>query len=117
MPAWLGAIAVVLLSLYLALFPMLAALAAAAGARRAPLALALAFAGCWIVAEWLRAWPFTGFAWNPLGVAWLGDFGVRRVCLVAGTRGAEPMACRGWSCCWPAACARWHWRSTGAAPR
>ncbi|MCC6829451.1 MAG: apolipoprotein N-acyltransferase [Novosphingobium sp.] len=75
MPAWLGAIAVVLLSLYLALFPMLAALAAWRLARRAPLALALAFAGCWIVAEWLRAWLFTGFAWNPLGVVLLGDFG------------------------------------------
>jgi apolipoprotein N-acyltransferase len=32
-----------------------------------------AFAGLWIVTEWLRSWLFTGFAWNPLGVALLGD--------------------------------------------
>ncbi len=30
-------------------------------------ALALAFAACWIVTEWLRAWVFTGYAWNPFG--------------------------------------------------
>src|SRR5690606_939357 len=51
MPAWLGGIAVVLLSLYLASFPMLAAAAAwalvrpATGARRLPFILAMA--GCW----------------------------------------------------------------------
>ena len=33
----------------------------------------LAFAGCWIIAEWLRSWVFTGFAWNPLGVIAIGD--------------------------------------------
>lgn len=31
------------------------------------LTLILAFAGCWILTEWLRSWVFTGFAWNPLG--------------------------------------------------
>ena len=29
------------------------------------------FAGCWILAEWLRSWVFTGFAWNPLGAVLL----------------------------------------------
>ena len=28
----------------------------------------LAFAGCWIVTEWLRSWVFTGYVWNPLAV-------------------------------------------------
>jgi len=76
MPAWLGGIAVVLLSLYLAVFPMLGVLAAWRLARRAPgrMALVLAFAGCWIVSEWLRSWVFTGFAWNPLGAVVLGPF-------------------------------------------
>ena len=78
MPAWLGAIAVVLLALYLAVYPMLAAIAAWAIARRAAAddrrIIVIAFAGCWIVSEWLRAWLFTGFAWNPLAMAALGGF-------------------------------------------
>jgi len=74
MPAWLGWVGVFLLSLYLAVYPALAALAAWA-ARARPVAAVLAFAGMWIVAEWLRGWVFTGFAWNPLGAAALGGFG------------------------------------------
>ena len=76
MPAWLGGIAVVLLSLYLAVYPLLATLGTWLIARRATdLRIVVpAFAGCWIVAEWLRAWVFTGFAWNPLGMVTLGGF-------------------------------------------
>ena len=32
------------------------------------LPLILAFAGLWIITEWLRSWVFTGYAWNPLSV-------------------------------------------------
>lgn len=74
MPAWLGWIAVVLLSVYLAVYPMLAALAAWRLGRANAAALVLAFAGSWIVAEWLRSWVFTGFAWNPLAALALGPF-------------------------------------------
>lgn len=74
MPAWLGWIAVVLLSLYLAVYPLLGTLAAWLLGRRTPLGMTLVFAACWIVSEWLRSWVFTGFAWNPLGVAALGSF-------------------------------------------
>jgi apolipoprotein N-acyltransferase len=72
MPAWLGWIAVVLLSLYLALYPALAAgLGWRLGAgRQVPLLLALS--GGWAVTEWLRAGIFTGFAWNPVGVVLAG---------------------------------------------
>ncbi len=78
MPQWLGWIAVLLLSLYLAVYPALATLgtwlvARKAGARRWP--VVPAFAACWIVGEWLRGWVFTGFAWNPLALAALGPFG------------------------------------------
>jgi apolipoprotein N-acyltransferase len=69
MPAWLGWVAVLLLSLYLALFPALAAGGAwvlARGGRALPPMLA----GCWIVGELLRATLFTGFAWNPLAAIW-----------------------------------------------
>jgi apolipoprotein N-acyltransferase len=74
MPAWLGGIAVVLLACYLAVYPMLAVLGAWLIARRAQAALLPALAGCWIVSEWLRAWVFTGFAWDPLGMVTLGGF-------------------------------------------
>ena len=69
MPAWLGWIAVVLLSLYLAVYPMLAAGLAWRFGQKHRLALVLALAGGWAVTEWLRATIFTGFAWNPVGVA------------------------------------------------
>ncbi|MFC0588704.1 apolipoprotein N-acyltransferase [Novosphingobium aquiterrae] len=75
MPVWLGWIAVVLLSFYLAVYPLLAAVAAWRLGRANLGATILAFAGCWIVSEWLRAWIFTGFAWNPLAAIALGPFG------------------------------------------
>ncbi len=74
MPAWLGWIAVVLLSLYLAVYPALAVLAARTFGKANYAAFILAFAAFWIVTEWMRAWVFTGFAWNPLGMAALGGF-------------------------------------------
>jgi apolipoprotein N-acyltransferase len=100
MPAWLGWVAVVLLSLYLALFP-----AAAAGLawrwqsrpfryvlrydsdenRRFRLMLLLAAA--WIVTEWLRGTLFTGFAWNPIGVIWVGVGGADDLSVYIGTYG------------------------------
>ena len=97
MPAWLGWIAVVLLSLYLAVYPAVAAGLAWRYGRRDPLALTLWFAAAWIVTEWLRATLFTGFAWNPEGVAligtpvarlaaWVGTYGLSGVLvLMAGT--------------------------------
>src|SRR5512139_164578 len=75
MPAWLGWVAVVALSLYLAVYPALAAAGAWRFGRRGTLPLVLGLAGCWTVAEWLRGWVFTGFPWNPLGVVALGPYG------------------------------------------
>jgi apolipoprotein N-acyltransferase len=68
MPAWLGWVAVVLLSLYLAVYPMLATGVAWRIGRNQPFALVAALAGAWAITEWLRAGMFTGFAWNPVGV-------------------------------------------------
>ena len=68
MPPWLGWIAVVLLAIYLAVYPMLAAGLAWRFGKARPLALVLALAGGWAITEWLRATMFTGFAWNPVGV-------------------------------------------------
>ena len=69
MPAWLGWIAVVLLSFYLAIYPMLGVGLAWRFGRDKPIALVLALAGGWAITEWLRATMFTGFAWNPVGAA------------------------------------------------
>ncbi|MBV8741675.1 MAG: apolipoprotein N-acyltransferase, partial [Sinobacteraceae bacterium] len=71
MPAWLGWVAVILLSLYLSIFVALAVGLARICARRAPLAFVLWFAASWILTEWLRATLLTGFAWNPLAVIWV----------------------------------------------
>ena len=68
MPAWLGWVAVVLLSFYLGLFMMLATGLAWRFGRTRKLALVLALGGGWAIAEWLRGTMFTGFAWNPVGV-------------------------------------------------
>jgi apolipoprotein N-acyltransferase len=79
MPAWLGWIAVVLLALYLAVYPALTAWGAwtirrwgVPATRLASPSYILAFAGLWILTEWLRSWVFSGFAWNPLGVIAIG---------------------------------------------
>ena len=74
MPHWFGYGAVVLLSLYLAVYPGLATLGAWWVGRRFAFtgpAFLLLFAGCWIASEYARATIFTGFAWNPLGVTLL----------------------------------------------
>jgi len=104
MPAWLGWVAVVVLSLYLALFPAAAAglawrwykfplpyarVGETVGGRRERLILLLAAA--WLVTEWLRATLFTGFAWNPVGVIWIGVGRIPYVATLIGTYGLSAM--------------------------
>ena len=75
MPEVLGWAAVPLLCIYLAIYPMLAALTAHLLARRRPMwAFALVLAGAWIVTEWLRGWVFTGYPWPPVGLMLLGGW-------------------------------------------
>lgn len=69
MPAWLGWIAVVVLSVYLSVYPAAAAGLAWRWGRAHRATLALIFAAAWIVTEYLRGSMFTGFAWNPVGVS------------------------------------------------
>ncbi len=99
MPAWLGWLAVPLLSLYLAIFIGLATWAAWAawqrvtaprqpGEARNPLILALFFAAAWIVTEWMRSWVFSGFAWNPLAAVGIG---VAQTTAVIGTYGQSAL--------------------------
>ena len=86
MPASLGWIAVVLLSLYLAVYPMLAAGLAWRVGRDKPVPLALTLAGAWAITEWLRAGIFTGFPWNPVAVT-LVDTPLRGLSTGIGTYG------------------------------
>ncbi len=82
MPHLLGAPAVALLCLYLALYPMMAAgLAWRWGKDHAAGALidarfVLVGGAAWILTEWLRSWALTGYPWPPLATMWLPVLGV-----------------------------------------
>ena len=85
MPVWLGWIAVVALSLYLAVYPAMATALAWKGGKQKLIPTIILFAASWTLTEWMRATMFTGFAWNPLGVAlvdfatpaiWIGTYGL-----------------------------------------
>jgi apolipoprotein N-acyltransferase len=65
MPAWLGWVAVILLALYLAIYPAIATGLAWRFGRDNRMALLLVLAGAWAITEWLRGTMFTGFPWNP----------------------------------------------------
>ncbi|WP_374524434.1 apolipoprotein N-acyltransferase [Sphingopyxis sp.] len=107
MPAWLGWVAVLLLALYLAVYPALAAWGAWQVRQRPATepSYILAFAALWALTEWLRSWVFTGFAWNPLGAIaagpfasaaiWIGTYGIGALILLVA--GALPLlAARRW---------------------
>jgi apolipoprotein N-acyltransferase len=66
MPAWLGWVAVVLLALYLAIYPALAAGFAWWLGRDDRVVMVTALGGAWAITELLRGTLFTGFPWNPL---------------------------------------------------
>src|SRR5690242_17172977 len=91
MPPWLGWIAVVLLSLYLAVYPALATgLAWRLGREdRGPLVVALAAA--WALTEYLRGSMFTGFPWNPAAAALVPTPLIRTTPLI-GTYGLSGLA-------------------------
>ncbi len=86
MPAALGWVAVVLLSMFLALYVALAA-GLARGVARTRAARVLVLAAAWMLGEWLRGWVLSGFAWNPLGEAWLAAPGVAQLASLGGSLG------------------------------
>ncbi len=87
MPAWLGWVAVVVLSFYLAVYPAAAVGLGWRWGRANKAALILVLAAGWIVTEYLRGTMFTGFAWNPVGVTWLDVLGVAGLSTLVGTYG------------------------------
>ncbi len=86
MPPSLGWIAVVLLSLYLAIYPALATGLAFRFKEERRLVLVLVLSGAWAITEWLRGTMFTGFPWNPLGVT-LVDTPLLSISMLIGTYG------------------------------
>ncbi|VVE84849.1 apolipoprotein N-acyltransferase [Pandoraea sputorum] len=68
MPSVMAGAAVVLFSIYLAVYPALAAFLTRAVPATGPWRV-LAFAGAWTLAEWLRGTVFTGFPWLSPGYA------------------------------------------------
>jgi apolipoprotein N-acyltransferase len=93
MPVWLGWVAVVLLSVYLAIYPAMMALATWRF-RASPWSYALAAGAAWIVSEWLRATMFTGFAWNPLAAAFV-ETPARGLARLVGTYGLSGIVALG----------------------
>ena len=86
MPPALGYVAPVALAVYLAVFPMMAALLAWRWRGARPDAgFALAAGAAWIATEWLRGWLFTGYPWDPIAVVWLPLPGIARTASLVGT--------------------------------
>jgi apolipoprotein N-acyltransferase len=80
MPHWFGYLAVLLVSAYLAIFPMLAAgvtwRLASPMARNDPApapsgSFVLTAGAAWIATEYLRGTMFTGYPWDPLATIWV----------------------------------------------
>jgi apolipoprotein N-acyltransferase len=69
MPPWLGWVAVVLLSLYLAVYPAIATGLAWRFGRDDRVVLVTVLGGAWAITEWLRGTEFTGIPWNPAAAA------------------------------------------------
>jgi apolipoprotein N-acyltransferase len=98
MPASLGWVAVVLLSLYLAIYPAMAAGLAWRFGEKSRVALVLALAGGWAITEWLRATMFTGFAWNPVAASAVDQ--IDQLVPLVGTYGASAFLVFGYGACW-----------------
>jgi apolipoprotein N-acyltransferase len=109
MPASFGVGAVFLLSLYLALFPAISGAVAwrVYRGREFGIGYVLLFAAVWIACEWLRAQLFTGFAWNPLGTAWLALPPIARSASVIGAYGLSGVFIIAAGALWFAARRQW----------
>lgn len=94
MPPALGYVAVVLVACYLAIYPAVAAglawrfktqVRVRAGWEGPDPGYVFAAAAAWMLTEWLRAVLFTGYPWNPLGVAWLAMGNLAQAATLLGT--------------------------------
>lgn len=86
MPVELGWFASPFVSLYLAIYPAMAAGLAWRWGRQNAARFVYIFAASWIVTEYLRSKVFTGFPWNPLSVSFVE---VAQATDLVGTYGAS----------------------------
>ena len=86
MPAMLGWVAVVLLAMFLALYIGTAVLVTHRLGRTA-IGRIFVLAAAWMLAEWLRGWVLSGFAWNPLGAATLPIGAIGQYASIVGALG------------------------------
>jgi len=107
MPEWLGYVAVILLSLYLAVFPALAALGGWWIGRGRAGTFVLALAGMWIITEWVRSWLFSGFIWNPLGSIALPLGQMTSLSMFVGSYGLSALLFAGAGGLWLLSLKRW----------
>jgi apolipoprotein N-acyltransferase len=91
MPPWLGWVAVVLVSLYLAIYPAMATGLAWRFGREDRVVLVVVLGGAWAITEWLRGTMFTGFPWNPAAAA-LAPTPLIKVTALIGTYGLSGLA-------------------------
>jgi len=119
MPPVLGYFAAVALALYLAVYPAAAAWGAWRLAGRPDGRSAAAFppalGAAWIVTEWLRATLFTGYAWDPVAVAWVPVMGVARVAALIGTYALSGLTVTLAALLAPAPAGRWRPAAAGLA--
>ncbi len=86
MPPWMGWVAVFLLSMLMAGY-VAVSVGIAWRFQRDRRARLLAFAGVWMLTEWLRGFLLSGFPWNPLGVTQLTSLEFAQVASVVGGLG------------------------------
>lgn len=67
MPAWMAALATLLLCAFMALFPALVGWLSLKMAKVQSAQLLIAVPVCWALADWTRGWIFTGFPWLSMG--------------------------------------------------
>jgi len=99
MPPILGWVAVIGLSMVLALYIGLAALITRAIGRDA-IGRAFMLAAAWMLSEWLRGWVLSGFAWNPLGAAALPMAGLAQHAAFIGALGVSGLVVLGGAGLW-----------------
>jgi len=84
MPPWLAAIAIAILTAYLALWPAAAGWLAVRFTRAGSVTRLVIATGAFTLAEWLRGYVFTGFPWLALGYTQVPDGLVRGYAPVGG---------------------------------